>query len=132
VKLITVWHQNVGDMQSDAIVNAYRTRFPDGDDDFITMPILTAVQMLAKAMTQAGSVDPLPVAKALEGMKYPGFTGEVTMRADNHQLLQPVYTATFIKGAKFDIERTGLGFVTNSRIEAKDTAMPTTCKMERP
>lgn len=132
VKLITVWHQNVGDMQSDAIVSAYRTRFPDGDDDFTTMPIFTAVQMLTKAMTQAGSTDPLPVAKALEGMTYPGFTGEVTMRADNHQLLQPIYAATFIKGAKFDIERTGLGFVTNSRVEAKDTAMPTTCKMERP
>jgi branched-chain amino acid transport system substrate-binding protein len=132
VKLITVWHQNVGDMQSEAIVRSYRRRFPDSEDDFITLPIYTAVQMLVKAMTQAASVDPLQVAKALEGMKYPGVTGEVTMRADNHQLLQPIYAATFTKAAKYDIERTGLGFVTDSRVEAKDTAMPTTCKMERP
>jgi len=33
---------------------------------------------------------------------------------------------------KFDVERTGNGFKTDRRIEAKDTAQPTTCKMTRP
>jgi hypothetical protein len=32
---------------------------------------------------------------------------------------------------KIDIERTGLGFRTEARVEAKDTALPTTCRMER-
>jgi branched-chain amino acid transport system substrate-binding protein len=36
------------------------------------------------------------------------------------------------KDVKFDIEKTGLGFRTDARIEAKDTVMPTTCKMQRP
>ncbi len=69
-------------------------------------------------------------------MKFKTFTGEVSMRADNHQLLQPMYVSTFAKagtsGVKWDQERTGLGFRSEGRIEGKDTAQPTTCKMQRP
>jgi branched-chain amino acid transport system substrate-binding protein len=92
--------------------------------------------MLARAMNQAKSSDPAKVAKALEGMKYAGVTGEMEMRADNHQLVQPLFISSFVKtggkGAKYDVERTGMGFKTEGRIEAKDTVTPTTCKMERP
>jgi branched-chain amino acid transport system substrate-binding protein len=92
--------------------------------------------MLARAMEQARSADPLPVARALEGMRWQSDTGEVVMRADNHQLLQPLFVATFAKAdgknPRYDIERTGFGFRTDRRIEARDTSQPTTCKMERP
>jgi len=61
--------------------------------------------------------------------------GEVWMRRDNHQLLQPIFVSTFapVNGhdVKIDIEHTGLGFRTEERVEAKDTALPTTCRMER-
>ena len=71
-----------------------------------------------------------------EGMKHQGIAGEVEMRADNHQMLQPLFISSFIKaggkGVKYDVERTGMAFKTGGRIEAKDTALPTTCKMERP
>jgi hypothetical protein len=36
------------------------------------------------------------------------------------------------KEVKYDVERPGNGFKTDRRIEAKDTMMPTTCKMDRP
>jgi len=69
-------------------------------------------------------------------MKHQGITGEVEMRADNHELVQPLFISSFVKagtkGAKYDVERTGMGFKTEARIEAKDTSLPTTCKMERP
>jgi branched-chain amino acid transport system substrate-binding protein len=136
VKMVAHWHQNVGDSKSDAIVQQYRKRFPDAKDDFVWLAQRNAIDMLVKAMTETKSTDPLKVARALEGMKWPSFTGEVTMRADNHQLLQPMYVATFTKaggaGVKYDIERTGLGFRSDGRIEAGKTAMPTTCKMQRP
>jgi len=65
-----------------------------------------------------------------------GPAGEVTMRADNHQLVQPLYISTYVKvdgkEVKNDVERTGNGFKTDRRIEAKDTVQPTTCKMTRP
>lgn len=36
------------------------------------------------------------------------------------------------RGVKYDAEATGYGWKTDLRIEAKDTAMPTTCRMQRP
>ena len=94
------------------------------------------MDMLVKAMNDAKSTDPIKVAKALEGMKYAAFTGEVTMRADNHQALQPMYISTLTRagasGAKYDVERSGMGFRSDGRVEARDTMMPTTCKMQRP
>jgi branched-chain amino acid transport system substrate-binding protein len=92
--------------------------------------------MLAKAINAAKSTEPAKVGKALEGMKFEGDSGEVMMRADNHQLIQPLYVSTYSKvdgeDVKFDVERTGNGFKTDRRVEGKDTVMPTTCKMERP
>jgi branched-chain amino acid transport system substrate-binding protein len=136
VKVISHWHSNVGDSRSDAIVQQYRKRFPDSKDDFVWLAAYNAIEMLTRAMTEAKSTDPAKVAAALEGMKFKSFTGEVSMRADNHQLVQPMYVSTFAKagtsGVKWDMERTGLGFRSEGRIEAKDTQQPTTCKMQRP
>ena len=74
----------------------------------------------------------MKIARALEGMKLTTSVGDVEMRADNHQLLQPLYVATFSDNVKFDVEKTGLGFKTDVKVTAKDTAMPTTCQMQRP
>jgi len=54
------------------------------------------------------------------------------MRADNHQLLQPLFVSTLSDKAKYDVEHTGLGFITDEKIDAAKTALPTTCKMQRP
>jgi branched-chain amino acid transport system substrate-binding protein len=44
------------------------------------------------------------------------------MRADNHQLVQPLFISSFVKaggkGVKYDVERTGMGFKTEGRVEA--------------
>ena len=136
VMQVSHWFNNVGDSKSDAMVKAFRKRFPDSKDDFYWLTLKNAMDMLLIAITQANSVDPIKVAKALEGMKLQSFTGEVTMRADNHQLLQPMYISTLTKagtsGVKYDVERTGMGFRSEGRIDAKSTAMPTSCKMQRP
>ena len=135
VRAVSVWHANVGTPQAAKMFAAYHERNKAMRDDYWFNPV-TVLEMLAKAVEQAQSADPLPVAKALEGMKFEADTGEVTMRADNHQLLQPLFVSTFAKvdgkSVKFDIDRNGLGFRTDRRVEAKDTAMPTICKMERP
>ena len=112
----------MGDTKSDAIVQQYRKRFPDLKDDFCWLDLKNAMEMLAKAINDTKSTDPQKVALALEGMKYQAFTGEVTMRADNHQILQPMYVSTFAKagtsGVKYDSERTGYGFRSEGRVEA--------------
>ncbi len=136
VRQVSMWHTNYGGKESDALTEGYRNRFPDVKDDFFFLSLKNGVEMLAKAMNQAKSTDPEKVAKAFEGMKHPGITGEVEMRADNHQLVQPLFISSFVKaggkGVKYDVERTGMGFKTVGRVEAKDTVTPTTCKMERP
>jgi len=88
--------------------------------------------MIAAAARKAKSNDPVKLAKALEGMKVNTTVGEAEMRADNHQILQPMFVSTWSDNVKFDVEKTGLGFKTDIKINAKDTALPTTCKMQRP
>jgi branched-chain amino acid transport system substrate-binding protein len=103
------------------------------DTDFSEVPFLTMFQMLAKAIDKAGSTDALKVAQALEGMTALDMVGSpVEMRKDDHQLLMPYYTATFTKGVKYDAEKTGLGWKTDSIASTKDLTLPTVCKMKRP
>jgi len=136
LKIVATWHANVGTAGADKLVQGYRDRFRSVKDDYFYSTPLTAVEMLVKAMELVRSAEPLPVARALEGMRWQSDTGEVVMRADNHQLLQPLFVATFAKAdgknPRYDIERTGFGFRTDRRIEARDTSLPTTCKMDRP
>lgn len=99
------------------------------------LTIQHAMELLVQAIDNTGSTDPLKVARAMEGARYEGVTGEVWIREDNHQLLQPLYVSTLKKmgdgGVKYDVERTGMGPKTDFRVEAADTALPTTCEMKR-
>jgi branched-chain amino acid transport system substrate-binding protein len=54
------------------------------------------------------------------------------MRADNHQLIQPLYLSVLADDVANRIEDTGLGFKTLAKIPAEQTVTETTCKMERP
>jgi branched-chain amino acid transport system substrate-binding protein len=72
------------------------------------------------------------MAKAMEGMKMQTSLGEIEMRADNHQILQPLYVSTLSKGVKYDAEDTKLGWKTDAKVDGKATALPTTCQMDRP
>jgi branched-chain amino acid transport system substrate-binding protein len=131
VKVVTSYHNNaMPELDPDAA--AFKKRFTGKEDEFAYYRLNTAFMMFAAAATKAKSNDPVKVAKTLEGMKMATSVGEVEMRADNHQLLQPLFVATFSDNVKFDVEKTGLGFKTDLRIDAKDTAMPTTCTMQRP
>ena len=131
VKVVTSYHTNVTP-ELDPDVVAFKKRFTGKEDEFNYYRLNTAFGMFAAAATKAKSNDPIKVARALEGMKFTTSVGEVEMRADNHQLLQPLFVATFTDHVKHDAEQTGLGFRTDARVEAKDTAMPTTCQMQRP
>jgi branched-chain amino acid transport system substrate-binding protein len=69
-------------------------------------------------------------------MTYEWLYGAVQMRADNHQLIQPLFIASVLKAdgkeVRFDQDHSGMGWKTERRIEGKDTIIPTTCKMDRP
>ena len=131
VKVVTSYHNNaMPELDPDAA--AFRKRYPAKEDEFNYYRLNTAFMMFGAAAAKAKSNDPIKVARALEGMKLTTSVGEVEMRADNHQLLQPLFVATLTDNVKFDVEKTGLGFKNDAKIDAKDTAMPTTCQMQRP
>jgi branched-chain amino acid transport system substrate-binding protein len=95
-----------------------------------------AIDMIADAINQARSTDTGKVARALEGMNYNFFYGPVRMRADNHQLIQPLFIISPAKvdgtGVKVETDHSAMGWKRERRIEGKDTVMPTSCTMKRP
>jgi branched-chain amino acid transport system substrate-binding protein len=58
------------------------------------------------------------------------------MRAEDHQMLAPLYIMRFVKagraGVKHDAEGTGYGWKTETVFEAMDTAPQVACTMRRP
>ena len=132
VKTLSAWHTNIPSDKLQKFATEYKARY--GEDMWFNNA-KTEIDMLVSAMKIAQSTEPLKVAMALEGMKVQGDTGELWMRADDHQLMQPLFVSTFAKvgqGVKYDVENLGLGWRGDVRIEGKDTALPTTCRMERP
>src|SRR6185503_17138834 len=93
LKQVSEWHRNALP-ELDASVAAFSKRYPGKENEYAYWRAKTMWEMFAAAAKKAGSNDPVKVAKALEGMKMSTALGEVEMRADNHQLLQPLYVST--------------------------------------
>ncbi|PVY78489.1 amino acid/amide ABC transporter substrate-binding protein (HAAT family) [Cupriavidus alkaliphilus] len=135
VLAVAEWHPNVGGAASDAFYQEFRARYPEPKDDYVHLRMQMMVEMLARAITQAGSTDAVKVARALEHMRYVNDFHEATVRADDHQVLQPLYVSVMERqggAVRFDNEGSGYGFRTVRKLKAAQTTLPTTCRMERP
>ncbi|MGA7983775.1 MAG: branched-chain amino acid ABC transporter substrate-binding protein [Burkholderiales bacterium] len=140
VKIVAEYHSNVAHNKAAAWDAAYRKQAPKGNPDFYYLRGKIMFDMLVAAMKKAGTDDPVKVAYALEGMKMDGDLGDLEMRKDDHQLIQPLYVFTLQKSAahggpkeaKVDMEGSGLAPVTDLRVESYVTAQPTSCQMQRP
>ncbi|AMP11777.1 periplasmic binding domain protein [Collimonas arenae] len=140
VRAVAEWHPNVADgisnSASDAFYRSFRQRYPLPKDDYLFLRMDVMIDMLAAAIEKAQSTDAVAVARALEGARYKSAFHEASMRADDHQLIQPLYVAVMQKladgGIRFDNEGSGYGFRTERYLAPAATAMPTTCKMQRP
>jgi branched-chain amino acid transport system substrate-binding protein len=131
---VSEWHVNVaGKPELDRLAAEFKKKY---STDFYYLRIKTEMEMLARAIDQARALDPTKIALALEDMRFPADTGEVTMRKQDHQLIQPLFISVFAKkdgkDVKYDVENTGYGFRTITAIAAKQTELPTTCAMQRP
>jgi len=128
-------HDNMGAEMSLASAEEWVKgwRATGADFDFPWVNFQTTWDMLAAAITKAGSTDALKVALALENIQVNDVYGKPnTMRKDDHQLLQPFHTALFTKPVKNDSEGTGWGWKTQYTAKTDDLTFPTTCKMKRP
>ncbi len=95
-----------------------------------------ALEMLAAAIEQAGTDDPIPVARALEGMSFSGPLGDVQMRADDHQILLPMVVSALTEDAGVPVvygnNDFGVAFSTTGIVSRESTTLPTACEMSRP
>ena len=140
VLAVAEWHPNVGGKASDDFYAAFRRRFPDPKDDYVHARMQVMIEMLAAAIERAGSTDAVAVSRALEGAVFDNRTlgglHEATMRAADHQLLQPLVVSMMGRagspGVVHDVEGSGFGFRTVRRIEASNVAQPHNCRMPRP
>lgn len=127
---ISEWHQNVLESaELEAFINAYEEEY---GDEFLFYRSKNTLEMLKLAIEAAGSTDPVKVAFAFEGMKYESELGTIEMRASDHQLFQKMFVSSWSDDVKYSQEVEGLGFKTVGVIQAADTRLGTTCKMERP
>jgi branched-chain amino acid transport system substrate-binding protein len=133
VSMVTNWHPNIEKFPGSNLVDSMKAKFKD---DYYTLQTYTGLQILAEAMKRSKSTDPVKVAFAMEGIKMPSLTGEIEMRATDHQLQQNVYIATWTKtdgkGVKYDQENTGYGWKSNVMLPSYVAAQPTSCQMKRP
>lgn len=135
VLAVAEWHPNVGGAASDAFYQQFRARYPEPRDDYVHLRMQMMVEMLARAIEQAGSTDAVKVARALENMRFVNDFHEATVRADDHQVLQPLYVSVMERqggAVRFDNEGSGYGFRTVRKLKAAQTTLPTMCRMERP
>ncbi len=136
VRAVAEWHPNVGGRASDDFYLGFRQRFPEPADDYVHLRMHVMIEMLRGAIEKAGTTEAAAVARALEGGHYRNGFHQASMRAADHQLIQPMYVSVMQKQSdgtiRFDNEGSGYGFKTERYLAGPATALPTTCKMTRP
>ena len=119
---ISTWAGNVPGI--DDISDAFEKRY---GRTFYYWHVVNEIDTLAAAMEQAGSSDPVKVAAVMSGMKRTTPLGISEMRADDHQLIQPLFISELEPGLPHVFKEVGLGFKTVGTIDADSTRMATTC-----
>ena len=127
----------LGDKVGDRIyqINEYYGEFElyeQTEWDFYYLRLSTMLDMLKKSADQAKSTDPVDVAKAMEGMKLETTTGEVVMRAEDHQIQLPMFISVMKDDMEYGAEGTDYNFKKVARIDREAVSLPTTCRMRRP
>lgn len=136
VVAVADWLPNVAGAASEGFYQSFRQRFPQPQDDYVHMRMQLMVETLAQSMERAASTDTIAVARQMEtaSVQLAGRSG--TMRAGDHQFLQPLVVGVMDKkgasGVKFDVEGSGYGFRVLRDIPAAQTQQPHQCAMQRP
>ena len=136
VKVVSYYGLSDANKKELEYVEAFKKKYGATEDPYTTA-VQNALDLLEHAMNQTKSTEPAKVAKAMEGVKMDGYFGPVEMRAQDHQLIQPLFIGTFAKvdgkTVKFNADGTKeFGFRTDHKTPGPQTALPSTCQMKRP
>ena len=101
--------------------------------------VMTVIDFVGAALKSVSGkkgdkVDTKSIALALEKTKLEGPMGELSMRAEDHQMMLPIAVSRVQEGVKYPVDGTELGFAVAKIVPAKDTIYPVQpeCKMVRP
>jgi len=104
--------------------------------DISTSTIIHSLRTLAGGIAKAKTTDPVKVAFAMENLTVKSYSGDITMRAADHQLQQPLYLVKWTKldgkANTYSVENTGLTFSHLKTFEPYVSSTPTSCQMKRP
>ena len=134
VRSVMAFHENIAVETGKTDTEGWTRQFRSQHDfDFYAAGFRTIFEFLQAAMNKAGSADPVKFAAAMEGLTITDMLGhQVTMRKADHQILSEYFVGVFTKGVKYDSEKTGLGWKTETTVLPKDLDQPNTCNMKRP
>ncbi|WP_290518973.1 branched-chain amino acid ABC transporter substrate-binding protein [Alcanivorax sp.] len=121
-----------GDFEDPEMAQRQVDLYKKANWDFYYLRLSNMLDMLKKAADQEKSVNPVVIAKALEGMTLTSTTGELVMRAEDHQIQLPMFISVMDDDMKYGAEGTEFNFHKVARIERDDVTLPTTCRMRRP
>lgn len=114
-------------------VKAFNDKYPD--HDVSQGRIANVVEMLAKAIEQAGTAeDVVKIAYELEGMEHDSiWGGKITMRPQDHQAIQNIHIQKHTdEGVVHPLDNSPYGMVSDKVVVNASADAPTTCKMKRP
>ncbi|NWN91802.1 branched-chain amino acid ABC transporter substrate-binding protein [Marinobacter adhaerens] len=132
---ITEWHADVnvdeGLEDYERWFQEFKKRYPE--IDWYYHRIYNQMYMLKAAIEEVGNAEDVDaIARALEGMEFESPTGTITMRAKDHQILQPMYISVMDTDAKYDADNSGVGYRTVAEIPVEQATVETSCNMKRP
>jgi len=133
LRQVSYWHPNiVPDYPYEKVAQEFKKRF---NEEWYAVSTYTSLRLLAEGIKRAQSTDPLKVAYAMEGIKLTAPHGEIEMRTTDHQLLQPLWIASWTKVGgpnRNEVEKTGYTWKTEAAYPTYVASQPTSCQMKRP
>ena len=136
VLAVADWLPNVPGAPSEAFYQAFRQRFPQPADDYVHLRMQLMVEALVQAIEQAGSLQPVALARQLARARVTVAGQSGAMRAADHQFQQPLVVGVMERqgaaGVKFDVEGSGFGFRVIKTLSAAQAEQPSRCVMQRP
>lgn len=140
VHAVAEWHPNAAPISMEQTYQEFRRRFPAARDDYFQARTVVMIEMLVRAIEATGTIEALPVARALSGMSFSATQGnplgDVTMRKTDHQLIGPLVVSVMDKqgaaAVRYDVEGSGYGFRSELTIAPAQNERPTRCVMNWP
>ncbi len=133
VLAVAEWMPNVPGAESQALVRAFRERFPKPSEDYLHLRMQLMIEALAQAITRAGSVQAHAVAPQLAQADVRLAGQRLRMRPEDQQAQQPLVVGVMDRqgqpGVPFDVEGSGYGFRIVRTLSAEQVQRPHSCRM---